>query len=134
MKTPGGKPTGLMVAIGMPKDGAPGGDDSEGRPSAPDSDTSNQDCVPLSALAMPDPDAGDQMNTPQVGDRVTYTVEGTVASIDGEEAYVKREAINGQPVSSQSDAENEDQGSEDQQDQADRSELGSMAEGMGGYS
>lgn len=135
------KPQGLMVAIGMPKGGADAGDqgaDQDGRDGEGydkgDNDNSNEDCVALSSLAMPDPDNGDQMANPEVGDRVTYTVEGTVTRIEGEDAYVKRETINGQPVSGQS---NEDEGPGDQEDQADqdeRNQLGGMAQGMGGMS
>lgn len=127
-----------MVAIGMPKGGGTTGQDggdmgggSDGGNGQDARSTNNQDCVPLSALAMPDQDNGDQMATPAVGDRVTYTVEGTVTSVDGDEAYVKRDSINGQPVTGQSNEGDNNAGDEDQ---AERGELGNMAEGMGGYS
>lgn len=94
---PSGQPPagpGLIVAIGgkpkPPGAGAPSGNNS-----------SNDDCVPLSSLNMPD--ESEQMQAPEVGDRVQYTVEGTVSRIDGNEAYVKRETINSQPVDDDKD-------------------------------
>jgi len=57
---------------------------------------SNSDRVPLSALAVPD--EGEQMAPPEPGDKVQYTVEGTVESVEGDQAVVRREAINGEPV------------------------------------
>ena len=131
-----------MVAIGVPgpksnSAGAkPGGYDQGGgdpdKDGDYDNDNSGEDCVSLSSLAMPDPDHGDQMANPAVGDRVTYTVEGTVTRIEGDEAYVKRESVNGQPVqASGSDDQDEN---EDQQDQNERDELGGMASQMGGMS
>ncbi len=131
-----------MVAIGVPKGGA-GSDAGAGTPDSSDgndaqepqdqSDGGNEDCVSLSALAMPDPDNGDQMAPPQVGDRVTYTVEGTVTRVDGEEAYVKRETINGQPVEPSPD-DSGAPGDQDQADQDEREQLGDMAGQMGGMS
>lgn len=44
------------------------------------------------------PDETEQMQSPEVGDKVQYTVEGTVSRIDGDEAYVKRDTVNGQPI------------------------------------
>lgn len=55
--------------------------------------------VPLKCLAQPD-DA-DQMTTPEVGDKVTFTVDAEIKRIDGEMAYVKAGAINGTPVGSE---------------------------------
>jgi hypothetical protein len=36
---------------------------------------------------------------PEVGDDVSYSVDGTVQSIDGDDATVEIKAINGEPVS-----------------------------------
>lgn len=57
---------------------------------------SSEDCVPLAALNLPDEQQ--QMQAPEQGDKVQYTVEGTVSRIEGDNAYVSREAINGVPV------------------------------------
>lgn len=56
----------------------------------------NEDCVSLSALAVPGED--EQMESPAVGDKVQYTTEGTITRVEGDQAYVKREAVNGEPV------------------------------------
>lgn len=53
-------------------------------------------CVPAAALAVPD--EGEQMAAPEVGDKVTYTVEGKVTRVEGEQVYVAPETINGEPV------------------------------------
>lgn len=57
---------------------------------------SMEDCVPLDALAMPD--EAEQMENPAVGDKVQYTVEGTVSRIEGGDAYVTKTAVNGKKV------------------------------------
>lgn len=54
-----------------------------------------EDCVSLQALAMPD--EGERLETPAVGDRVSYQVEGTITRIEGDKAYIAKEAVNGQP-------------------------------------
>jgi hypothetical protein len=56
----------------------------------------NEDCIPLAALNMPDDQ--EQMQAPGQGDKVQYTIEGTVSRIEGDNAYVTRESINGQPA------------------------------------
>lgn len=56
----------------------------------------SEDCVSLDALAMPD--ENEQMENPGVGDKVQYTVEGTITRIEGDNAYVKKSAVNGQKV------------------------------------
>ena len=48
---------------------------------------------------------------PAEGDSVSYSVDGTVQSVDAEDATVKITAVNGQPVAeSPSDETTEDQG------------------------
>lgn len=129
MRTPG--PT---VAIALPK-GAPvdgAQQDTEGL-GAPEDMDSGEDCVPLKSLAMPDAENGDQMANPEVGDRVGYQVEGTVTRIEGEDAYVKRESINGEPVDD-SDENNSDQSGQPAGDDQERQELGGMADQLGGMS
>jgi hypothetical protein len=61
-----------------------------------DSGAMMEDCVPLDALAMPD--ESEQMENPAVGDKVQYTVEGTITRIEGGDAYVKKSAVNGQKI------------------------------------
>ena len=143
MKSNSKGPPGLMLAIGVPKGGGKGappgpgpgpdgaGPDDAGAPSGvPTTDT-----VPLDALAMPDAEDGDQMANPQVGDPVTYTVEGHVASIDGDNATVTRDSINGKSLEGPGDSEpSEDPSQGNQDDQADQNErgaLGGMADTMG---
>lgn len=94
---------------------------------APETDAS-EDCVSLKSLAMPDADNGDQMANPEVGDKVQYQVEGTVTRIEGENAYVKRDSVNGEPVEGPADGDNEDEPDADDQE---RTELGGMAGQMG---
>jgi len=53
-------------------------------------------CVPLASLAQPD--EGEQMQTPEVGDPVTMTVEGKITRVEGENAYVTPSAVNGREV------------------------------------
>lgn len=52
--------------------------------------------VPVAALAVPGED--NAPSTPQVGDRVSYQVDGVVESVNGDQAEVRASAINGQPV------------------------------------
>lgn len=59
------------------------------------------DRVPLMALAMPDD--GEQMATPAVGDLVNYQVTGRITSIEGEQAIVQRDSVNGQPLEPDAD-------------------------------
>ena len=48
---------------------------------------------------------------PEQGDSVSYQVDGTVQSVDAEDATIKIEAVNGQPVSeSAADEASEDAG------------------------
>lgn len=56
----------------------------------------NEQCVPTAALAMPDDT--EQMNAPEVGDAVSYTVDGKVTRIEGDKTYVEPEMVNGKPM------------------------------------
>jgi hypothetical protein len=108
------KPHGLMLAIGLPReglggpskasdhdygagppDGGPSGDGMGGEDKG--MDNSSEDCVPVDCLAMPDSDQGDKMADPEPGDMVTYTVEGKVTRVEDGKAYIDREMINGKP-------------------------------------
>lgn len=83
---------GIDIAVipgGAPKEGmAPAG------PMEPDGD---EFCVPVDALAMPDEQ--EQMTPPEVGDPVTFQVDGKVTRIEGGKAYIDPTAINGKDVS-----------------------------------
>lgn len=63
---------------------------------------SNEICVDLQSLSMPDED--DQMQAPAVGDMVQANIEGTVSRIEGDKAYVMMSAVNGQKVKEQGPA------------------------------
>jgi hypothetical protein len=52
--------------------------------------------VPVAALQQPDDQ--EQLVTPEVGDMVSYTVEGRVTRLDGETAVVTVESANGKPI------------------------------------
>jgi hypothetical protein len=45
---------------------------------------------------------------PEEGDDVSFSVDGTVQSIDGDNATIKIEAINGEPTSGSDDEGNDD--------------------------
>jgi len=66
---------------------------------------SQEDCVPVTALASPGED--DQMANPSVGDLVQYQKEGTVTRIEGDQAYVKVNSVNGKPLTAE-DAKTKD--------------------------
>ncbi len=53
-------------------------------------------CIPLKALSQPDD--SDVMVTPEAGDSVTFSTDAVITRIDGENAYLKPSAINGQPI------------------------------------
>lgn len=55
-----------------------------------------EQAVALAALQQPDD--SEQLVTPEPGDLVSYTVEGTVSRVEGDKAFVTVETINGQPV------------------------------------
>lgn len=97
--------------------GSPAGADA--KPSS----SPNLDSIPLDTLQMPD--ESEQMQPPEVGDEVNYTVTGKVVSIEGGTAKVQKTAINGQAVDADGDTDNspENEGAEDQ---ALRDEAGAM--------
>lgn len=59
--------------------------------------------VPASSLSLGDG------TTPEVGDKVTFTVEGTVSSVAGGNLMVKPDTINGDPVPAQAPKKSEQQ-------------------------
>ena len=83
-----------------------------------------EQCLPLSMLAQPDNE--DQMQTPEVGDTGSMTVEYEVTRIEGDNAYIKPKSINGQPIP----AEAEKPTPEDE-DEAEGQSLRNEAEAMG---
>ncbi len=56
-----------------------------------------EQCVPLASLAQPDDT--EQMQTPVAGDSGTMQVDYTISRVEGENAYIKATAINGNPIS-----------------------------------
>jgi hypothetical protein len=104
----------LMIAVG---DDAP--EKSMG--------ANGEQCVPLETLAMPGD--GEQMTNPEVGDPVSYTIEGKVTRIEGGNAYVKPETINGKPFAAKT-PENPEAAAADQ-DEAGLNELKGMADQQG---
>jgi len=68
----------------------------------------NEICVDLDSLSMPDEQ--EKMQAPEVGDKVQANIEGEVTRIEGNKAYVKMTAVNGQKVddtAASSDADEE---------------------------
>jgi hypothetical protein len=63
---------------------------------------SSEVCVPLSALASPGED--DQLQTPAVGDRAQFQSEGKISRIEGDNAFVTVESVNGKPVTKEDEA------------------------------
>ncbi len=59
-----------------------------------------EDCVPLAALAATD--ESNSVETPVVGDRVSYSVDGTISRIEGDQAYITKESVNGQEIKADS--------------------------------
>lgn len=113
-----------MIALGIPReglggaarpgadeeydgghDGHDGGDGMDGH-DGQDGAGPHEDCLPVECLAMPD--QNEQMQTPEVGDMVHYTVEGRVTRIEGDHAYIERESINGKPCDEHDGAESPD--------------------------
>jgi poly(3-hydroxybutyrate) depolymerase len=67
--------------------------------------SSTEVCVPLSVLAAPGED--DQMNNPAPGDVVQFQSEGQVTRIEGDNAYVNVQSVNGKPLTA-NDAKTKD--------------------------
>ena len=59
--------------------------------------TSMEVSVPIEALASPGED--DKLVNPEVGDLVQFQTEGKVTRIEGDNAFVGVESVNGKPVS-----------------------------------
>ena len=62
----------------------------------PPTATPGEVAVPLKSLAQPDDK--EQVQTPTEGDAVNFTVDATVTRIEGDTAFVKVSAVNGNPV------------------------------------
>lgn len=62
----------------------------------------NEQRVPVAALQQPDDQ--EQLVTPEVGDVVSYTVEGRVTRIEGDAAVVTVESANGKPLQGEAPA------------------------------
>ena len=82
-------------------------------------------CVPLSSLSMPGED--DKMQAPGVGDPVQFQAEGKVSRVEGENAYVSVEAINGKPVDEESSMTKNTPGMAGEKEDADFAQLRSEA-------
>jgi len=76
---------------------------SEGSPIPPETPAaamnSGEVCVPVKALAMPGED--EKLINPEVGDPVEFHVGGKVSRIEGENAYVSLQTVNGDPVTTE---------------------------------
>lgn len=77
----------------MPPRGAMQSAAAMGEPDADEGMSEGDVCVPLKALTQPDQQ--DQIQTPAVGDSGTMTVDYTVTRIEGDNAYVKPNSVNG---------------------------------------
>lgn len=129
--------------MGLPKNNSPvpgapnlpGQANPSGPGNQPGPPANGEICVPLSALAQPD--AGDQLQTPEEGDTVTMQVDATVDRIEGDNAYIKPTAINGNPIanpgrkSAASPAADDDGQSSDEADAAEGQALRNEALRMG---
>lgn len=62
--------------------------------------------IPIEVLQQPD--EGDQLTAPEVGDEVDFTVSGKVTRIEGAFAYVLPSTVNGQEVKGDAPAEGGD--------------------------
>ncbi len=69
---------------------------------APAMPAANEQRVPVAALQQPDDT--EALVTPEVGDLVSYTVEGRVTRLDGDAAVVTVESVNGQPTAAPAEA------------------------------
>ncbi len=59
----------------------------------------NEVCLPASSLVAGD---NEGMETPAVGDPVDFTATGTVSRLEGDNAYITLESVNGDPIASES--------------------------------
>ena len=73
------------------------------------------------------PDDKEQMQTPAVGDSGTMTVDFTVTRVEGDNAYIKPNAINGQQIEAE---EGEGTPGEEEADAQEGSDLRGQAEQM----
>ena len=79
----------------------------DGMASGSPSPASTTVTVPLSALASPGED--EQMQTPAVGDLVQFQYEGKIASVQGDNAVVALESVNGKPLTDKAAATHDTQ-------------------------
>lgn len=68
-------------------------------------------CIPMASLSM----EGEDMKSvaPVVGDPVDFTATGTVSRVEGGNAYVSLETVNGEPVAASEPAMPGDLGADD---------------------
>ena len=95
--------------------------DKSAAASAPSS--SSEQCVPLAALAV------DGTN-PAAGDAVEYKVQGKIARIDGDHAYVTPETINDQPAAGPA-ADDSPEGMSDEDMMSEAKKADAESAGMG---
>lgn len=67
--------------------------------------TNSEICVPLGSLA--EGGEGESAVPPAVGDTVDINAIGTVSRVEGEQAYVALQSVNGQPVATAPEAPTE---------------------------
>lgn len=97
----------------------------------PDGDESMSEgevCVPLKSLVQPD--EKNQMQTPAVGDSGTMTVDYIVTRIEGDNAYVTPNAVNGTSLDDnedEPDTDDADSGGMPDEGDAMRSEAQAMS-------
>ena len=124
-------PTDETMSDGGPIPPSDAIDETQGPPLAANAPGLNEVAVPLDALAMPG--EGDALETPQVGDRISYSVDGHIVRLEGNRAIVEMESVNGTPL--EPDEANEPEAAEVAPDNLDQ--LTADAQGMtqptGGY-
>jgi len=121
---PGGQPPGAeneTMDEGMPPEGNEAAEASSG---------AMEQCLPASALAMPDGENQEELASPEVGDTVDYQVQGKVSRVEGGNVYVMPTSINGNPVE-ESTPEEAAEPSPEEKDASDLAELQDMAQKQG---
>jgi hypothetical protein len=86
-------------------------------------------CVPLASLAQPDDQ--EQNVTPQPGDKGSANIDYSVLRVEGDQAYITIEGVNGEKIGAAAAGDDAGEPSEQDEETALRQQLGGT--GAGGY-